>query len=205
MSFDFDTADDVAGGGGFVADPGTYHMVVTNILEGQGKKGSPINGFTVEADVLAGTVQGCDGKKWSESLFGPSGNSEAGDEWSKKKITAFLLATNLITPDKLGSRITAELQDAIGRQFLVRLEREMELDGKTGKYTIPGKYLQIVFANIYHVDDPDVKDIPKNADAIGLVPKEHRHDATWFAFKSKKSTQSAQPAVVASGDSFDDL
>lgn len=211
MSFDFDTSEDVQGGGGFLSEPGTYHVTITNILDGVGKKGKPLEhgGFTVEADVMSGTVKGCESAKWSETLFAPNGSSEKGDEWAKKKITAFLLAVDLMTPSQLGKPISVELSDAIGRQFLVRLQKEMDFNGETGKYDLPGKYLEIAFANIYHVDDPEVKDIPKNGDAIGLIPKEHRHDASWFAFKEKKAgkTSQKQPAAAATSvaGGFDDL
>jgi hypothetical protein len=200
MSFSFDAPEDIAGEGAFLSEPGTYHFVVTAIREGEGGSGTPIDGFTIEADCLGGTVAECAGKNHRESLFAPDlSKTEKNQLASRRKLAAFFIATDLMKPEQLGKPVQIDLQAAVGRQFIMRLARQMEKDDK-GKFTIATKYLQLDYAAIFHVDDPEVKGIPKNADALGMIDKSLRHDEEYFAFKAKR-----RPAQQPHADNFDDF
>ena len=213
MSFDFESPEEVHGEDGkWCKEPGTYHFTVANILEGQTEKGTPIDGFTVKLEALAGgTVEGCQGQQHTETVFAPNlSQSEESQSMAKRKLAAFFIACDLMTPEQLGKPVQIELEQAVGRQLVAELAKRYDKDETTGKYTKETKYLQFHYANIYHVDDPDVKDIPKNADAIGLIGKEHRHDEEYFAplkkKNGKKASQPSQPVAAASAaTSFDDL
>lgn len=204
---DWDTTDDFSGGGNYLHEPGTYHLVVTNVLDGMSKKNKPIEGFTVECDVLAGTVNGCAGKKVDLTFFPPNpSKSEVAQRISRQQNTAFFIATNVIDPSKLGQRVTIEPTNAAGHQLVVKLVRGQE-QNEVGEWVDSDKFLRVEYANVWHVDDPDAKDVPKNKDALGMIAKEHRHDEAWFAFKKKDKPaagkQEKQPAMAASD--FNDL
>ena len=189
---DFDAPEEVAGkGGNFLDDPGTYHVIITDVREGEGPIGNPIDGFTFDFDVLAGTVEGCESKSGGQSLFAPD-MSQAEDKQRRAKhvLAAFFIAANVMDPNSLGKSVKIDVAAANGQQLVIQLERKMDQDKKTGKWDVPSKFLKISFSNIYHVDDPRVAGVPKNADAIGMIDADKRHtDPTWFAFTAKKSAE----------------
>lgn len=206
MSFEFDAPEDLAGGdSNRLSEPGTYHLVITDIREGEGPNGKACDGFTFEADVLAGTTEGCVGKTIKETLFQPNmKGTEDSQRMSRKKLAAFFIATDVMNPNQLGRSVAIDVEAAKGKQLIVEFDRQKDKDEKTGKYTIPTKYIQVAYANIYHVDDPDVKDIPKNADALGCRDDSLKHDSDWFAFKDKTkklAKQSKQPAMAGASSS----
>lgn len=210
MSFEFDAPEDVQGESNYLSEPGTYHFVITNVREGEGKKGAAIDGFTVEMDCLAGTAADCAGKSHAESLFKPDmSKSEANQLAANRRLAAFFIATDLMRPDQLGKACKLNLQDCAGRQLIMRLSRQMEKNDATGKWDVPTKFLQIDYAAIFHIDDPEVADIPKATDAFEHIDAAHRHKPEYFAFKEKKHGKPAAKrdpvAATASSSSFDDI
>lgn len=194
--FDFDAPDSVEGESNFLKAPGTYHCSVLEIVDGLGPKGNPISGFCIHLSVEAGTVQGQEGKETSLCLFNPDlTKSESSQVWAKRKQAAFFIATDLLQPADLGKRVRIDLQAAKNQQVVI----EFEEDNRDGKNN-----LQLVYANIYHVDDPRAADYPKNKEVLALLPKESRHDAAYFAPLMKKKDAAAagsetrQPALSAS-------
>ena len=180
MSFTLDTTEDIGGSAGekYLTEPGTYHCVVVSVDEGKGPKGNPINGFTAELAVLDGTVAGQKDRETSVTFFSPDASkSEASQEWNRKKQTAFAIATGLLDLAKLGSKVEIDLQEAVGRQLVIQLAHAD--DDK--------KFLQINYANIYHVDDPRAEKFPKSKEGLAIVPKELRKPAEYFAPLQKKS------------------
>lgn len=181
-------------GGNFLDTEGTFHTVVTEIKEGEGQNGNPMDGITVYMDVLAGTVEGCARQTTIQSLFAPNlTESPENQERSKKALAAFFIATGTLVPSQLGKPVKVPVQDAVGKQLVVKLVRKMNKNDQTGKYDVPSKFLKINFHDIYHVDDPDVASIPKNEDAMSMIPGTDRHTPDWFAFKAKKA---AKPTPV---------
>ena len=197
---DFDAPEDVAGeGGNFLSEPGIYHVIITEIKDGKGPKDNPIDGFTFEMDILGGNVEGCSGKKHRECLFAPDmSKNESSQLSSRRKLAAFFIATNVMTPDQLGKPTKIDVPSANGMQLVIEFERQMDLDESTGKWDKPTKFLRIAYSNIYHVDDPDVKGIPKNEDALGMIDENFRHDAKWFDFKKKDGGGGASKPEPAS-------
>jgi len=202
----FEAPEDIQGdGGNYLTEPGTYHVVITAVKDGLGPKGGAIDGFTFEMDVLAGTADGCSGKTHTECLFAPNlTKSEDNQTMSKRKLAAFFIATGVMTPDQLGKAVSIDVKKAEGAQLLIKLERQMLKNESTGKYDVPTKFLQISYSDMFHVDDPAVKDVPKNKDALGMIDKIDRHDESWFAFKAKKGSAKKE-MVAASTSDFDDL
>jgi hypothetical protein len=122
--------------------------------------------------------------------------------WARKKQAAFLLATDCISLADLGKKgkeIT--LEDAVGSQILVDIEIE-EYQGRDGKtYKRP----QMVWANIYHVDDPRGKAIKRNDKLIATIAKEQRHPGEYFAPLLKKSEAKPVPKSRMTADELNDL
>lgn len=199
MSFEFDAPEDIAPESTYLSEPGVYHFIVTAITEGANKQGTPINGFYLSADALGGTVDDAEGKSFGDTIFYPDmSRTEKQVLAAKRKLAAFFIAADLMTADQLGKPCKIELQDAIGRQIVIKVERQMEKDGN-GEFTIATKFLQINYSDIYHVDDPAVGDGVLNAEYVARAAKEHRHPAEYFAFKKKaKAAPKPKPA-----DDFD--
>ena len=197
MSFVLDTTDDIGGSASdqYLSEPGTYHCVITSIAEGEGPKGNPIDGFTVGLAVLDGTVGGQKDKQTNLCLFSPDPNRDAkSQDWARKKQTAFVVAAGLLDLAKLGSKVSIDLNEAVGRQIVLTFENN-EYEGKAR--------LQLAWANIYHVDDPRVAKIPKDKEALSVIPKAYRKTSDYFAPLMKKAEK--KPESRLSQDELSDL
>jgi hypothetical protein len=209
MGFAFDAPETTTGEGGGLSTPGTYHVVINEVREGESAQGKPIDGLTITVEVMDGTTKGMSGKTRSESLFVPSLKDQEKEQQTgqpsmpRKKLAAMFIAANAMQPDQLGKPVDVDTAAMVGQQCVIKFEHQMEKDGE-GKYTVPTQYIQISYSDIFHVDDPDVKAVPKSADALSLIPAEYRHNEAWFAWKKKKVA--AKPAMATAGaTSADDL
>jgi len=209
MSFSFDAPETTTGEGGGLSEPGTYHVVINDVREGETSQGKPIDGLTITVEVLAGTVANQANKTRSETLFAPSiqdveKETQTGQSgMARKKLAALFIASNVMDPNLLGKSVSIDTSKMVGQQAVIKFDNQMERDGE-GKYTVKTQYIHISYSDIFHVDDPAVKDIPKNAEALALIPKEHRHSADWFGWKKKKPGQ-VKPQMAAASVSDDDL
>ena len=203
------TTETTQGEGGILDVPGTFHVVINEVLEGQTKKGKAIDGLTVAFEVLDGTEKGKEGKVHTESFFLPTlQDKDTSAAMKLRKITAMAVAGNVLTPEQLGTEAEIPVGEMIGSQMIVKFDHQMELDGE-GKYTIPSQYIQVAYSDLFHVDDPAVKAVPKNGEALGLIPKEHRHNEAWFAWKKRVGKQkpagATQQTAKAGATEADDL
>lgn len=190
--FSFDAPEDTGGSGKFLDQPGTYHMAVMSVQDGLTAKGEPMvgGGFTVHLSALAGTVKDQEERELSLSFFNGKLDSKDQGEFARKKQAAFLIATDLMRPDQLGSKgLSINLESAVGRQVIASLEQGKDKNGA------PTKFLSLAFANIYHVDDPRAKDFPKSPAALAILPKSLRHDAAYFAKLLEKRPASSSAPV----------
>lgn len=166
------TGDDMGSGNTRVSKAGDYHMVIEDISEPAVKPdGSLIQNslFGVTAKVFATNAAGQEDKEWRGVWFNPNLQAKDGGKFDRKKVDRFLLAVGLINPSDKGIEAEIDLGDAIGRQFLIRLEENQTKEGKT--------VLQMKFADIYHVDDPEAADIPKSQEGLSMIPPELRRIA----------------------------
>jgi hypothetical protein len=203
-------ANDVDAGGGSFLDghkhAGFYHLVIEKADEGAGS-GDPDAKF--ECQVLASTVEGTEGKRYDHAFFLPDmSRDDDSIERAKKVNTAFLVAIGLMVPEDFGKDVDIDVPSAAGRQFCIQLEQKMEQNPETGSYDKGTRFLRPSFANIYHVDDPDAKQIPKNLEALKMLPPEQRHGAEWFDWKKKtaaKTSSEDTTGKVSGAGQFDDL
>lgn len=171
-AYEFDVPDDITNGN-FLERPGYYHAKVDSIEQDPEKKdGSLIENaaFRVNCSVLEGTVAGQQNRMFDLLFFKPKLNSEDGGKFANKKIARFLDAINMLPKDARGKRTKIQLDDASGNQFIVELEKDKD-----------GRFLQMRFANVWHVDDPDVADKPKNDGCLKLIPADRRRSAAYYA------------------------
>lgn len=211
MTFELETStsEEMASGGGtYLETPGKYHFTVNEVLEDVSSKGKAIDGFTLKLEVLAGTVQGQEGKLLDLTFFKPStdASKEKANFWARKKNTAFAIATNLIDPNNLGKSVDIDLQKAVGQQVVAELVPQEDADGNKSD-----KFLQLHFANLYHVDDPEAAQVPKSQEALSILTQEQRKPESYFAFKAKKDSKAVQsqpskPVTrVLADEEFDDI
>lgn len=182
------------GGADRVKLPGWYHFNVTHCLADVTPKGTPINGIHAELSVLGGQPE--EGKSISATFFDPdplkafdpnSGisyddwkESKDGKGWlmGEKKQLAFLVAVGLINEAQFGKELEYDTDDAVSR-FLVA---ELVVDDRNADKG----WLQINYANTYHIDDPRVADLVKqkkltlSAGALAIYPKDFRRDPKGF-------------------------
>lgn len=211
MGFAVDTADKeelAHSGGNTLVEPCIAHVIIVAVKDGLGPNGAPIDGFTVELDVLAAKPVRSDvspadlvGKKLNLTFWPPDlSKSEAAQSMTRRINTNFLLATNIITPDQLGKSFDVDPNLANGHQIIVRLEKQQK---KEGDKWVDDKWLRVAFADIFHIDDPEVASVPKNVAALKHIQPQFRRKPEYFAYKAKGHTQSAprqpQPAAAAVG------
>ena len=182
MSTVIETTAEVGGGDSqYLSEIGTYHFAVSGIYEGQMANGTPIDGFSVQFSVLDGTVKGQQDKQTTLTFFSPDmSKSEKSQEWSRKKQTAFCIATGLIDIQNLGGKVTVDLIQADGQQVIANVQKQDD----------DSKFLQLHYANIYHVDDPRAANFPKNKEALELIPGESRKNAEYFESILSSSSKS---------------
>jgi hypothetical protein len=207
MSFTLDIPEDIGGASAYLDASGQFHSIVKMVHEEAIPKDNdgftPVpGGFSVELEVAAGDH---DGKKFSLIFWGPKldkADDDKGNVWSRKKQAAFLLASDCISLDQMGKKgVSIDLQDAVGAQIIVDVEMEQYTDSQGKSRNRP----QLVWANIYHVDDPRAKSITKNEKLLATIPKEQRHPGEYFAPLMKKAEKKAAPPTRLTNDQLDDL
>jgi len=173
--FEVEVADDFESESSFLSKPGTYHLVIEDVKVGVGPKGNAIEGATFSLSVYAGTVESEKKKTYNHVIFFPKATHKDGGKFATKVLSKFLLAANQVNPSDKGKRIAIDPEKLVAQQIVMSF-----VHGKPGD---DGKsYLEVDNGGlaVYHIDDPHVAGIPKDTAAIGLLPKELRHDKAWF-------------------------
>lgn len=189
--YEFDTPDSYDSESPYLKEPGTYHMQVLDLQEGLNHNGKVIDGFSVTLGVLAGPNET---KTANCSFFNPKeGGSENGNRISKQKIANFAIATNLLDPNAAGTgkRVAINLLAALNQQIVVRFAMREGSDKK--------EHLDIEYASIFHVDDPDTEKVEKSAKHLSLLPPGCRKSADFFKFKSRKKQEAPKPQTATAG------
>lgn len=194
--YQFETAEDVDLGKTYVNQEGTYHIVVTEIEDRpQDDRGRQQDYLLLTGVILAGTVGTQEERLVSLRFFPPNLNSRDQGKFAKKKLTRLFEALSFTGPETRGKTVSMELDDAIGRQIVVGIERQTYevRHGKRAGQT--AEHFDLAFASIFHIDDPAVKDIPKHEPALAFIPQALRRDPKSFAKRSP-----ALPAEVSLDD-----
>lgn len=166
MAVEWDTGDDFSSGNTFLDQDGWYHLVVAAATDRPTKNdGTLIDNamFRVDCTVAAGTSPGCKDKTVDLVFFYPRPDAKNAGAFARKKVDRALIALNVIDPEDRAKKITIDPRQMEGQQFIAKLVKE---EGQ--------KFLSLSFADIYHVDDPEVAGQPKNEQMLKLIPAEHR-------------------------------
>ncbi len=123
--------------------PGKYHVVVNAVDDTKEK----LNATIVEYQVLAGTVPGQEGLTLQDNLWYEKDTGNSGQQHLR-----FAIATGLLQPD---TEADIDLEDAIGRQVIIEVEKRKGKDGK--EYTNVAKY----GLAIWRINNPEVVDVPR--------------------------------------------
>lgn len=200
-TFEMDTAEDMETGGGEYMDaPGRYHFAVNGVFPDKMPNSDDLlknGGFSIEFVCLAGTDPSQVQKKTNIIFNNGHDSHKDGGKMCRQKQTAFCIAANLLTPSDLGKKgVKIELEKALGAQMVV--EMELGDERPNGK-----RYLELAYSNIYHVDDPRAKDVPKDEAMLKAIPDAYRHvgDQAFFAPLLKKKEASGQAAAPRATDS----
>jgi hypothetical protein len=195
MGFQHQAGEDFSSGS-FLQEPGTYHLCVTEVQENPTNKGGsliPNAAFRINCEVLAGTVGGQESKTTDLLFFHPKPGDKNGGAFARKKIDRFLLAVGLMDENAKGKNLDINLQQAIGRHFVVKLEMDDD-----------NKFLQIAYSDIFHPDDPSVARIPKSEMAMGMPGSWRKIGAKPAANGTTNgATNGTAPAVAGQAAPFD--
>jgi len=195
----------------FLDVPGTYHFLVKDVKTTD-RNGSPLDGFRVELEVLDGTPRNGEkcselGKKLSLSFRNGKMNSKDGGKFAQQKQAAMFVAANLINTrhlDQIRNKTLRELDIDLMRssQVIAAIEKRQFTNDK-GQ---PQETLDLVFSNVWHVDDPQTMRFPKCDKSLGLIPSAMRSSAEKLqqikdAFAGKEASNSS----TSSHSSVDDM
>lgn len=175
--------------GGFLKEPGTYHLIVTDATEQPiNKDGAIIDNaaFRLVCEVLAGTVAGQENKIVELLFFYPKPSDKNEGAFARKKIDRYLMAANLMTDEQKDADLEVDIVRTIGTQFIATLE----LDDTE-------KFLRLAFCEIYHIDDPAKKTVPKDEKALKLIASSKRRIGSRPAAATKPSSNGGQPPQKA--------
>jgi len=196
----YDAPDDYeTGGGNWLTEPGTYHLLVTSVTEEpKSRDGRLLDGFKVELCALEGTVRDKSGEfteknKTVDIMFWhPKLSDKNNGEFARKKQGRFFIATGLIDETVKGKSVEINLEQAVGHQIIATLEDRDSPDGK--------KFLDLHFADIYHIDDPAAAKFPRSEKSLRLVPVSHRRDPKSFASGKNGGSSKTQPPAKSEDD-----
>ncbi len=185
MPIDYESGGDVSTGK-YLDQPGFYHFVITEAREiAQKRDGSVINGMLCqfECQVLESSVAGQEGKEWSVCIKAPRADMKDGGEFTRKIADRWWLALNALTRVQIEqkARVSINVESLRGRQFVAKLksaDKYMDLDG----------------ADVYHVDDPAVKDQKKSVARLAQIRPEFRWTASQQSTTPPKTEQTGPKA-----------
>lgn len=196
VTWDMPEQDELNSGANYLDVEGKHLLQITHVDEQPtSREGKAIAALKVSLSVAAGPSAG---KTVDLYFYEPKSSSKDGGKWARNKRAAFAIASGLIDESKLGQQVTIDVQGAVNR--LVVAELVFGEPNQNGK-----KFLDLQFANIYHVDEPRVADVVKAfPQIIGMLPKEHRRDPASFKTAAANGNGSA-PAPQSQPAADDDL
>ena len=197
MSWEYETGGDLSSGGKFLKEPGTYHLLVSSVDEppvlSKGNNPQPIDNvaFKVNLSVCDGTVEGQKDKTTDILFFAPKLGGKDDGAFARKKIDRFLVATGMLTEEQVLSKakVSLNLQDIEGRQLVAKFQMDRD-----------DKYLELAFSDLWHVDEPDVATVPKDKEALSLIPTSLRKIGAKPKPEAKRSPPKEKPEAYDPGD-----
>lgn len=197
VTWDMPEQDELQSGANYLDVEGKHLLQITHVDEQPtSREGKAIAALKVSLSVAAGPSAG---KTVDLYFYEPKFSSKDGGKWARNKRAAFAIASGLIDESKLGQQVTIDVQGAVNRLVVAELVfGEPNANGK--------KFLDLQFANIYHVDEPRVADFVKAfPQIIGMLPKGHRRDPATFKTATANGSTPAPQSQPAADDDLGDL
>ena len=146
----------------FLTKAGWYHFIVKDVDEAPtSKEGTVQDALKVSTLVLAGSEPSQVGLDWQAWMYNPTPKGDKSDIIRLKQQLKLARACGILPAAKPGQQIEINWRDAIGQQFVAKLTTWTNSSGN--------ERLQFNYTDIFHVRDPEVKDIPMRADAAAKV------------------------------------
>lgn len=187
-TFEFEQSESIESSGGKYANkPGKFHFMITGATVNPPKKdGTPLmDCLQVDMEIVAGTDPTQVGKTFEAKFWKGKQDDKDGGEMANKKLSCLAVALGgQHTPHGKGG---IDVANITSRQIVAELAFRLDTNNK--------ERLDISYANIYHIDDDRVKDVPKNQEYLGLVPKSFRRETSAPANTVAKASQTTQTTV----------
>jgi hypothetical protein len=168
-AFEWEQPEDLnSGGGNFLKVGGTFHVICHDIGTVD-KDGKPIEGFSVNVEVLAGTVAGTKGKLANIRFNNGKSSYKDGGKFARQKQANFFIASNVLGPADVPAIEARKPQIVLGKAQGQQVIVTLELNDKG--------WPELAFADVFHVDDPKAAGFPKDKTSIDLIPKANRRTA----------------------------
>lgn len=197
MAIDFednDGSDFFGGESQHLKAPGTYHFLISHASE----QPTSAKGALIPNAILQLQLTVADGPQKDKTLdmtfFGLKADASAkAKEWHNRKLIRIAYAAGLIGNANIMGKIgPIEFTQAKGRQVVMTVDQREDKEG------VKQEYLDMVFANVWHVDDPSApKDAVKNAGLVNLLPAGLRRTPEYFA--ELRKFEEAKKAGVSGG------
>lgn len=161
----FDSPEDLSSGGdNLVNAEGTFHCNGISFHINEKPTGKSYDGWTLLAKVVAGTDPSQIGKQLTIYMKKPT----ADKPYFQKLRAAVLMACGFMKIEDFGKSISFNPKEPGVFQFVAKVKADEPEEGKKPFYSLE-------FLNIYHVDDPEVKDIPKCAESLSFIDPSRRY------------------------------
>lgn len=201
FDLDFDPDKDLDGFDLVAA--GTYHLAVADVDLTREKR----DGCVMKIEIMAGTVATEVGKTFQDSNTDPSSSHKDGGKFALKRIAKMLLAAGVLTRADFGKgkKLDIERQGELKTKQFIAAVSHRKHDGKV--------YAQIDGLQMWSVHDPEVANVPKNAEMLKFAPLPQQTQpqaaATPAAAQSAPAATEQAPAPAAvntpANDAFAEL
>lgn len=191
MQFQFEQPPEGEDRPAFLSKPGFYHVaVMAQNPQPIGSNQQYIDGLEITFGVLAGTHPDQFDSSFESTFIKGNKNHSDGGRFCNLKLFKLFNALGLLGEHVPGQQTTLDTARAVGRQCVI----EVEAKKNSEKAKNPeGFHIEFKGAQVFHVDDPAVKDVPKHPQYMAVIPKELRRDASTF----KKEAPAGNAAASA--------
>ena len=190
--FAYDEPEDM-NGSPWLSKAGTFHVIVMEQDPAplNANKTEKLDGLKVKFGVVAGTDATQIDKQSDQLFFRGKSSDKDGGKFANLKLHKLFCATGLKNGLNPGKTTAVNTADLINRQLVIEFEAKPDSRNPSIiRHQVKGD-------RIFHVDDPEVAAVPKNAEAIAMIPAELRRSPSSFVLSGPGGTSApATPTPV---------